>query len=173
MGPIMALSQLTQEEVRGIFRYNRRDGLLIRKFTVGAARAGTSSQCKDRDGYLVVGINGRLYRAHRVIWLYVYGDWPLNDCDHINRVKDDNRIKNLRDVTRSQNKQNMLACKSNKCGIKGVYWSERYERWMAEIGHQGKQIRIGQYKTIKEAADAYAATAANLHEFNPCAKHQG
>lgn len=171
MAIIMAKhTPLTQEILHDLFRYNKQVGLLIRRYKRGKAEAGTSSTAKDRDGYLVVGIKGKLYRAHRVIWFYVHGSWPKGDIDHINRVKDDNRIHNLRDVTRSQNKQNQGPSKNCKSGIKGVYWCNQSSKWRAGICHQGRQWVIGEYKTIEAAASAYATEAARVHEFNPMAK---
>jgi len=161
---------LTQEEVKRIFKYDRKTGALIRRFSIGKAAAGTHSTCKDRDGYIVIGINTKLYRAHRVVWLYFHGQWPKNDCDHINRIKDDNRIQNLRDVTRSQNKQNQLVTRVSKSGIKGVFWVVKIGRWQAEIMHQGKSYILGRFVDIEDAAKAYKAAAKKFHEFNPSAK---
>ena len=162
--------ELTQEEVKRIFKYDRKTGALVRRFSVGKAVAGTHSTCKDRDGYIVIGINKKLYRAHRVVWLYFHGQWPNNDCDHINRIKDDNRIQNLRDITRSQNKQNQLVTRVSKSGIKGVCWVAKIGRWQAEITHQGKSYILGRFVDIEDAAKAYKAAAKKFHEFNPSAK---
>lgn len=164
--------EITCEEVRRRFKYDRKLGVLVRRFNSGKAKAGTHSTAKDRDGYLVVGINKKLYRAHRVVWLYVYGKWPDADIDHINGIKHDNRISNLRDITRSRNKQNQKAQKNNKCGFKGVWLHKQTGRWCATICHLGKKIHIGSFETIQEAAQAYAEKAAELHEFNPSAKKQ-
>jgi HNH endonuclease/AP2 domain len=170
----MAKSNLTASRVRELFTYNKSTGILRRRITRNQhSKKGSHSTAVDRDGYLIVGIDYKIYRAHRVIWLYVNGQWPKGDCDHINRIKTDNRIANLRDVTRSQNKQNQLVCKNNKCGIKGVYWSEKYKRWFASIGHLGEQIYIGQFKTIEEASDAYKMFAMFLHDYNPSADTPG
>ncbi len=161
--------ELTQKEVKRLFKYDRKNGLLIRRFNHGKGRVGTSSTAKDRDGYLVVGIHGKLYRAHRVIWLYVHGEWPKNDCDHINRIRDDNRIKNLRDITRSQNKQNQSVQDSNKCRLKGVYLHKTTMKWCASIGLNNKNIYIGLFETMELAYKAYQDKAAELHTCNPVA----
>jgi len=119
-------------------------------------------------------VNGKLYRAHRLVWLYFYGEWPKADIDHINRVKDDNRLENLRDVSRSQNKQNQGASIRNKVGIKGVYPyrnnGKQTGKWAAAICHRGKGHFLGAYSTIEEAQAAYASAASVLHEFNPSAQ---
>ena len=159
---------LTQERVRELFRYSKTTGLLTRKQRRGKGRAGESSKCHDRDGYLVVGIDSKTYRTHRVIWLYVTGAFPEADIDHKNRIRDDNRWTNLRSVTRSQNKQNQLAAVNNKSGAKGVY--PHQGRWQAAIEHLGVRYDLGGFNSICEAAAAYSKKAKELHEFNPCAK---
>lgn len=164
------LEHITQQDVRNTFSYDKRVGLLIRRFSAGRAPAGKASTYKDRDGYLCVGFMGHVHRAHRLIWLYVTGEWPKGDIDHINRIKDDNRWKNLRDVTRAENKQNQLVLKRNKCGVKGVHWDKNTSKYAAGICHNGKTYYLGQFESIHDAADAYARKAAELHKFNPCAK---
>ena len=164
------MTEVTQAYVKKLFKYDRKTGELISRATRGRAKAGQSSKSKDKDGYLVVGFNGKLYRTHRVIWLYVHGEWPKNDCDHINRIKDDNRISNLRDITRAENKQNQTVTRLSKSGVKGVYWANCYQRWVAEIGHENKQIVIGQFKEKEDAIDAYKFFAIALHKFNPSAQ---
>lgn len=159
-------SKLTHKEVQRLFLYSETTGLLVRRTTCGRSKVGTHSTAKDKDGYLVVGIAGRLYRTHRVIWFYVHGSWP-DVCDHKNRVKDDNRLSNLRDVTRSQNKQNQLVCRTNKLGIKGVWLHKQNGTYCASIGHQNKNIYIGSFATVEEASDAYKAMAGAIHQYNP------
>ena len=164
------IEYITHEQVRNAFVYNKKTGLLVRRFSVGKAIAGKAATYKDRDGYLRVGFKGVLHATHRLIWFYVTGEWPKGDIDHINRIKDDNRWVNLRDVTRSENKQNQLAMKTNKCGVKGVYWCAARRKYEASIQHHGKNYYLGQFESIHDAADAYAKKAAELHKFNPSAK---
>ena len=159
---------LTQKRLQFFFTLDMRNGKLVRNFKCGRAPAGTSSSYTDKDGYLCVAIEGKLYRAHRLVWLYVHGKFPKGDIDHINRIKDDNRIKNLRDVTRSENKQNMGPMLRNKCGIKGVQLRPG-GAWIATICVQGKRRHLGSYKTSSEASAAYNAAAKILHKYNPAA----
>lgn len=161
---------LTVERVRHLFTYDEERGILLRNFKRGKAPAGSHSTCTDRDGYLVVGIDSKIYRAHRVIWLYKTGQWPRGDIDHIDRDPANNRWCNLRDVTRAENKQNQVAKRGSKSGVKGVSWSAQMNRWVASITVNGKTHYLGASKTIDAAAAAYAAAAAVLHKFNPSAK---
>ena len=160
----MTTSNLTASRVRELFTYNQKDGRLYR---IGKPHKSRKSKS---DGRYSIVFDGKFYQEHRIVWLWHHGEWPKGCIDHIDRNPLNNRIENLRDVTRSQNKQNQLASKNNKCGIKGVYWHAPFKRWRAEIGHCGKQLCIGQFKTIDEARDAYAMFAMFLHDFNPSAK---
>ena len=163
---------LTAELVRGFFDYDPETGFLIRRFSMPKAPAGTHSTCKDRHGYLVVTINRRNYRQHRVAWLHYYGDHP-NDCiDHINGIRDDNRICNLRDVNRSQNKQNQKVAKTNKIGLKGVRLNNQLKHkksYIAEIAVNGEQFYLGAYPTPELAHEAYCKAAAIYHTHSPFA----
>lgn len=161
---------ITQARVQELFKLNLRTGHLVRRFKRGKAEAGTHSTAKDRDGYLVLGIDGKLYRAHRIVWLYVHGEFPPADIDHINGAKDDNRPKNLRAVTRSQNKQNQGPTKNNKSGFKGVYRSHDGKYWNASICHKRENHFLGQFKLLKDAATAYAVAAGVFHTHNPSSK---
>jgi hypothetical protein len=116
-----------------------------------------------RLGYVLLGLNGRLYRAHRLVWLYVHGRWPDGDIDHINGDGFDNRISNLRDASRTQNNGNMRRPKHNSSGLKGAFYEKRSGRWLAQIRHEGQQHYLGKYDTAAEAHAAYCEAAARLH----------
>ena len=162
--------KLTQAEVQKLFWYEEETGRLVRKFSRGKGFAGTHSEAKDKNGYLVVGINKKLYRAHRVVWLYVHGEWPKGDIDHINGIKDDNRISNLRDVTRAENLQNQKASRKNTSGFKGVWFQKSSNRYVAVIESNRKRYYLGCFETPEEAASAYSEKAAVVHKYNPSAK---
>jgi hypothetical protein len=117
-------------------------------------------------GYRRIFVDSRDYPAHRLAWLYVHGEWPSGQLDHINRKRDDNRIANLRIATDSQNKANKLAQANNSSGIKGVY--KRYRRWTAQICVQGRRLNLGAFATSDEASAAYQAAARqHFGEFAP------
>lgn len=100
--------------------------------------------------------------AHRLAWLYMYGELPSTDIDHINNKKDDNRIANLRLVTRKQNMQNVLKHKHNTSGFKGVSWHRHSNKWRAYIFSDYKQIYLGVFET-KEAAARARQTAEKIY----------
>jgi hypothetical protein len=122
---------------------------------------------KDEPKYLVVGIreNGvyRQYLAHRIIWKMMTGDDPIEQIDHVNGSRVDNRWANLRPATNGQNIQNSKLRRDNKTGVKGVAWDSKHQKWRAVIAVNGKARRIGRYKTLELAAQAIAAERSRLH----------
>lgn len=110
-------------------------------------------------GYIQISIRGKRYQAHRLAWLYCHGKWPVGQIDHINRIRDDNRIANLRPATRSQNQANRSLQANNTSGFKGVVFHKQIGKWVARIGKQ----HIGTFDSAYDAATAYAATATRLY----------
>ena len=108
---------------------------------------------KNSKGYLVCKINNKNYLAHRIIWLMTYGSFPTDQIDHINGIKTDNRICNLREATTSQNKMNSSKYKNNTSGYKGVIWYQG--KWCARIGINSKSIYLGCFTDLEEAAQTY------------------
>lgn len=86
--------------------------------------AGSEAGCLKSFGYVCIKIDGLEYKAHRLAWFYVHGKWPDGDIDHVNRVKSDNSIKNLRDVTDYENMQNRVALKNSKSGLKAFTFAQ-------------------------------------------------
>ena len=103
----MTKTNLTQKELKVFLHYCPTSGVFTRSITVcNKARKGDKISGKTTKGYIRVRIKRTEYYAHRLAWLYVYGEWPKDQIDHINRDKSDNRITNLRDVTCSENNRN-------------------------------------------------------------------
>jgi hypothetical protein len=115
------------------------------------------------DGYRCSYLFGRTMRAHRVIWAIVYGDWPKDQVDHINGVRSDNRICNLRAATHSQNAHNARHSSLNTSGFRGVHRVYGRDRWQARITFNGKRISLGVYQTPEEAHDAYRRASKQYH----------
>jgi hypothetical protein len=92
-----------------------------------------------------------------------YGEWPSGEIDHINGVRTDNRVENLRVATRSENMQNTKKPVTNKSGKKGVSWDKTTGKWRAEIRANGKKYNLGRFKTIEEAFKAHESAADKLH----------
>jgi len=146
----MGRSKITYDEVRKLFDYTPETGKLVRKLTTSSrAICGQEVGCRNTSGYLVVRIGPTLYYVHRLIWLWMTGDWPAESIDHINRNPADNRWENLRDVSCSDNCHNREV-------TSGVYWAHRDKVWVASISYQGVKTHIGQHKDRAVAERMYA-----------------
>ena len=105
------------------------------------------------DGYTKIKIDGKNYLAHRLVWLYVYGKLPLGAIDHVNHIRNDNRLDNLRDVDSVSNSRNRSLGKNNVSGIIGVFWNSEQNRWQSQIKVDGKQIYLGIFSEFHEAVN--------------------
>ncbi len=154
--------ELTQDRVRELFDY-REDGALIwRVYRSSNARPGDVAGYMKSHGYLYVSINEKRFIVHRVVFLWHHGYLPP-DVDHINGVRSDNRIENLREASRSQNLHNSKKSSRNTSGYKGVSWCDRRQKWRANICTNYKQRSLGYFDTAELAAAAYAEAAAKDH----------
>jgi HNH endonuclease/AP2 domain len=143
---------LSYDDKTGKFQWNRR---VTKKSKTGSAGA------IDSDGYRVIRIDRRNYKAHRLAWFYHYGVWPSSLIDHENGDRDDNRISNLREANVNQNVHNSKKPINNTSGFKGV--SLAYGRWQARIAVGRKRISLGCFSTASEAALAYEKAAQKYH----------
>ena len=157
-------NMLTQEKVRNLLSYDAVSG----EFTWLAS--GKKAGCKAHDSYVVIQIDKRQYRAHQLAWLHVHGEFLTRQIDHVNRIRDDNRIVNLRKVTLSQNSQNQVLTRKNTSGYRGVCWDKDRNMWRADICIARKRKFLGHYETKEIAAKAYSKAAAALHTHNPFAE---
>lgn len=158
---------LTAERVRELLNYSNDTGVITWRVDKGPKRAGCEAGVINGPGYLLIRIDGNLCLGHRIAWLHVHGDWPAGDLDHINQIKTDNRIANLRVATRSQNEQNKSLRADNTSGYRGVCWSKRASRWIARIQTDGKYRNLGAFETPEAAYAVYLDAAAKLHPYNP------
>ena len=155
---IIARPELTAEYLRSILNYDPETGIFTRKVrTANSVKVGDVAGCSNGDGYLRLRLQSRLFYAHRLAWLYMYGEWPKGQIDHINRDRSDNRISNLREVTNKQNAQNSSKPSNNTSGYPGICWHKRDSKWVACIRHNQKLIHLGLFKTIEEAIAARKA----------------
>jgi hypothetical protein len=122
--------------------------------------AGKPAGSRIYSGTNVV-IDYAKYRAHRIIWLYVYGDPVPDIIDHADGDPHNNRIENLRAATHAQNLANCIARKHNKLGVKGV--AKRGNRFWATIFLNRKAVRLGSFDTTEEAAKAYRDAAIKAY----------
>lgn len=161
---------ITQQRLKELLHYDVDSGVFTQKLARRGVKVGAPTGEKMRDGYIRICVDNARYPAHRLAWLYVMGAFPEHEIDHINGIRFDNRISNLRVVTRSQNKQNMLSVSGSKSGIKGAHWESKRKRWRAALTIDGTHVFLGRYKTAKEAHIAYCRAAAIYHTHNPVAQ---
>ena len=147
---------LTAKQLRELLEYAPETGLFYWRQRRGSAAAGHRAGSPCGGGYRVIVIDRVPYYAHRLAWLYVHGEHPAGEIDHINAVAADDRIANLRQCSRSENARNTR--RRNPSGFKGVFASQS-RRWRAQISLNGRSIHLGMYDTAQEAAAAYDAAA--------------
>ena len=118
---------------------------------------------KNSNGYWEIGVDHNYYRAHRLAWFYITGEWPLQ-IDHINGIRSDNRFSNLRICDNSLNQQNIKkATRSNGSKLLGAF--KNGNRWMSRILANGKRHYLGSFQTKEEAHAAYIEAKRRLHPF--------
>jgi hypothetical protein len=153
---------------RDLYDYNPDSGL----FTRNVWRPGRFGQVGrivgtlNPTGYVIINIEGNLFKAHRLAWFFVYGEWPPEHIDHINGARGDNRIVNLRLANNVQNCWNKTVQPVNKHGCKGVVFhskGERIKRYQAALNLNGRKKSLGYYLTAEEAHKAYADAVALHH----------
>lgn len=152
----------TQERLKQLFNYDPDTGLFTRKIAVAyRSKIGEIAGGPQNFGHIGIRVEGRRYLAHRLAWLYVYGEWPRY-IDHINGISSDNRISNLRECTQAENCRNSKIPRNNTTGYKGVYALPR-GRWRAMITVSNRTISLGCFGSIEEARRAYDEGALHHH----------
>ena len=147
--------EITQAKLKELLDYNSETGA-FRYVSSGTACIGSNA-----EGYRRIWAYGKRYMLHVLAWLYVYGVLPTSKLDHVNRIRDDNRIDNLREATNKQNSWNRKRSCTNLSGFKGV--SADKNRWRATLTVDNKKIRLGRFNTPEEASAAYQAKAREVH----------
>jgi hypothetical protein len=162
---------LTADQLRAVLDYDPATGVFIWRDrpdirpSANSGRRGTLAGTPRKNGYIGICIDGRHRFAHRLAWLYVHGRWPTAEIDHINEIRDDNRISNLREATHPQNNTRSKAHRNNgTSGVLGVYPAGTSgSRWQAQVQHLGIVHYLGCFATIEEAKTARDAAARRLH----------
>lgn len=146
----MSRSIVTQDDVRKLFHYDG-EHLVWKIRPNGRRHIGERAGCLCKSyGYTIIGYEGSYYKEHRLIWLYVYGEYP-DKIDHINHDRNDNRLDNLRSVSYLTNSRNRKAHSSGENPYTGVVWNKRSKRWVVSIKPTGKRIHLGYFTDLSEA----------------------
>lgn len=169
----LILKDLDAEFVRSCLTYDKETGFLIWKHRpldhflnlrsqkiFNTRFAGTRAGATDAHGYTIMSLGGKRYKAHRIAWLIEHGEWPVEMIDHINGVKGDNRMSNLRLASQAQNARNKSPHRSSKNKFKGVRWVRG--KWSARIMNDRKETHLGRFAVEDDAARAYDLAAVNL-----------
>lgn len=150
---------ITQEELKSILHYEPETGIFTRLVESGGRNPGSVAGWKTERGYIRVSFNKKHIMAHRLAWLYVHGVMPSKQIDHINNIRDDNRIANLREATCTENQRNQKIKSNSNSGLKGACFDKKRMRWYSRITIAGKQIHLGTYETKEQAHSAYNLAA--------------
>lgn len=154
---------LTQAELQAQLHYNANTGLFTWIESKKGVNKNTVAGFINDNGYMIIGINQKEYRAHRLAWLYVYGYIP-EYIDHINNIKDDNRLVNLRPATKQQNAFNTKIYSTNTSKVKNVSWSKSRSKWKSYIKLNGKQIHLGYTIDFFEACCMSLSAISRYHK---------
>ena len=160
---------LSYDPETGIFRWKKRSAGTPREGTWNTRYAGKvagrvrTEIAKSRTSYVMISVDNRTHRAHRLAWLYVHGEWPVGEIDHRDCNGLNNAIGNLRVSDLSGNKTNCGLRSHNTSGIKGVSWDRCRKKWRADIMAGGHRRALGRFDSIELARAAYDAAALRLH----------
>lgn len=156
------LELLTYDAASGVFVWNGREGR-GRHEKCGPGRVAGHLGPK---GYVAIKVDGVTYKAHRLAWFYVTGEWPPELIDHKDGVRNNNAFRNLRPADLKQNAQNTLKpSRNNKSGYLGVSWDKGKEKWVPTIHINGRNKRLGAYAKPEEAYAVYLRAKAVHHSF--------
>lgn len=154
------MALLSVERLRDLLNYDPETGVFTWRVDRGGdARAGAVAGNVKSDGYRRIKVGGVRYRANRLAWFWMNGEWPSTMVDHKDTDPSNDRFDNLREATGSQNNMNARTPRSNTSGFKGVCLHRTSGRWKAQIQHAGQKRHIGYFGTAQEAHTAYCAAA--------------
>jgi hypothetical protein len=152
----------TLERLNELLDYDPETGIFRRKkATSWSIKVGDIAGTDHNLGYRAIMIDRSRYLAHRLAWKMYHGRDPEGQIDHINGIKNDNRIKNLRECTHAENQRNRGKTKVNTTGYKGAYLVG--SKYKAQISLNGKTANLGRYDTAEEAHEAYKKAAKKYH----------
>lgn len=161
---IPKFTSLTAAEAREALHYDPETGVFTRLISKARGKAGRVAGSLS-NGYVRVPLDRKVYKAHRLAWLYMTGEWPAGIIDHVDRNRSNNRWSNLREVTAAGNAQNASLRKDNKSGVKGVSWCNTNKKWMAQLKVNNRNKFLGHFHTVQEAAEARRRAEETMHPY--------
>ena len=149
----------TQADVKRLFDYDPLTGIMVWRAEAIKQKClkGMEAGTVHHTGCRMVRISGAIYLTHRIIWLWVTGAWPVDQIDHLNHVRDDNRWANIREATSTVNGRNRSINCDNTSGATGVNWEKCANKWRARIRVNYKKISLGTFTNKKDAIAAREA----------------
>lgn len=160
---------LDAHTLRRLLSYDPQSGEFHRTTRNQAVKIGMKAGCRNVLGYWQIRVSGPIYLAHRLAWLYVHGEWPIDQIDHIDGDRCNNRIANLRQCSNLENGQNKKSYKGSTSAYVGVCWDKTAMKWRASIRSNGVQRYLGIFDKEEDAALAYSEAKKRLHLFNAVA----
>lgn len=173
------MSELSQECLKECLNYNPDTGIFTWEVrpvghfknemscrSTNTRMAGKVCGYSDHEGYFSITIGCKLYRAHRLAWLYMTGKWPKDQMDHIDHDRKNNRWVNLREATRKENMKNKTLQSNNTSGVAGVCWNKLAGKWIARIRLDGVHKHLGSFEEFQCAVDA-RKLAEKKYGFHP------
>ena len=156
------VNTLNPDALKEVFAYDPETGILSWRKPWGKRPLGARAGTQRPDGYWVVNYKSEMFFVHRVAYAIHHGDITLGHIDHINGDRQDNRLENLREVTRSENQFNKAMCSNNTSGFRGVNWHKNSKSWVVRVCTKGKTKILGYFKDL-ELAGLVADEARNLY----------
>lgn len=155
-------NSLTAQRLRFVLSYDPSSGVFVwlvnhRSDLIGHEAGSVKPRYRD------IKVDGVLYKAHRLAWLYVTSEWPSMRIDHKDTDTQNNRFENLRLATHSQNIANSRRRSDNTSGFKGVHLQKSTGRWVAYINKDCQRFYLGQFDSAESAHQAYTDAANKLH----------
>lgn len=145
---------ITQEELKKSLRYDPETGVFRWAVNRGRLLSGNVAgyvSISNMKQYIKIRINYKNYYGHRLAWLYMTGEWPENEIDHIDGNGTKNEWVNLRSVNRADNMKNSRRQSNNTSGFCGIWWHRKNRKWVSEIMVNQKKINIGSFDNIFDA----------------------
>lgn len=159
-------SIISQKELHDLLSYDEETGVFRwKKSRSQRVKVGNEVGSWDLYGYKTVRLDGRSYKLHRLAWFYVFGVWPAGDIDHMNGIRSDNRLSNLRDVPRKTNLENQtkVTARPTETGLIGAYYDKAKNVFYSRISQFNKSIYLGTFQTADEAHQAYLKAKRIMH----------